>query len=477
MLVESLLRWLLGAALIAAALAAALHALMTKREPRSAMGWIVVSLAFPALGPALYFLFGINRIHTRARKLQAPPAAPGNGAAVSSDAHGVEQGQIQEAFSQQARISQAVAAAPLLQGNAVEILHNGDAAFPAMLEAIERARERIYLSSYIFESNRTGRQFIDALAAASRRGVDVRVLVDGVGEYYTWPQPSRLLRLAGVPHARFLPPRLWPPTIYINLRNHRKILCVDGQTAFTGGMNIGDRHLVERDDGRVGVIDMHFRLDGPVAHQIESVFLDDWRFATGSDDSNPPARFKPAGNALCRTVIDGPNEDIDKLPMILVGAIAAAQRRVHVMTPYFLPPAEMLGALQAAALRGVDVTIVLPGTNNLPFVHWATRNLLLELLRWGVRIYYRPGPFAHTKLFVVDDHYAQIGSANLDTRSLRLNFELVTEIYDAGMANALSTHIEAIRGTSREVTVEEIENRRTLEHFRDALCWLFSPYL
>ncbi|MBA1149038.1 cardiolipin synthase [Ectothiorhodospiraceae bacterium WFHF3C12] len=475
MFIETLFGWLLAAALLLLAVSAALHALLTKREPRAAMGWIVVCLAFPAVGAAIYFLFGINRIRTRAQKLQAPHAPPASSglSAPPTASHG----DVRPEFGQQAMISQAVSGVPLVPGNAVDILHNGEQAYPAMLAAIDGASERIFLSTYIFETNAMGRRFIEALADAQERGVDVRVLIDGVGEYYTLPRPSRLLRRENIPHARFLPPRLWPPTIFINLRNHRKLLCVDGQVAFTGGMNIGDRHMVERDDGATGVVDMHFRIAGPVVTQMESVFLEDWRFATGSDAPMPPPRAMPAGNAVCRTIIDGPNEDIDKLPLILVGAIAAARRRVKIMSPYFLPPREMMAALQSAALRGVEVSVVLPARSNLPFVDWATRNLLWELLRWGVGIYYRPGPFAHTKLFVVDDHYAQVGSANLDTRSLRLNFELVTEVYDAAIARALAGHIDSVRAQSRPVTMQEIEQRPRLERFRDAVCWLFSPYL
>lgn len=474
MWIQTLFGWLLAAAVLLLSVSAAVHALLTKREPRSAMGWIVVCLAFPVIGALVYFLFGINRIHTRAQKLQVPHAPTADGTAMPAEPGRVD---VRPEFSQQAMISEAVAGVPLVAGNHVDTYHNGEQAYPAMLEAIRGARERIFLSTYIFETNATGRRFIEALADAHLRGVDVRVLVDGVGEFYTLPWPSWLLRRENIPHARFLPPRLWPPTLYINLRNHRKVLCVDGRHVFTGGMNIGDRHLVERDDGSTGVVDMHFRLEGPVVTQVESVFLDDWRFATGTDAPSPPPRAQPAGGAICRTIIDGPNEDIDKLPLILVGAIAAARKRVSIMTPYFLPPREMMAALQSAALRGVDVSVVLPARSNLPFVDWATRNLLWELLRWGVAIYYRPGPFAHTKLFVVDDHYAQVGSANLDTRSLRLNFELVAEIYDAGIARELSGHIDAVRDESRRLDIEEIERRPRLERFRDAVCWLFSPYL
>lgn len=358
----------------------------------------------------------------------------------------------------------------------MDVLHNGEEAYPAMLDAIAGASARVDLSTYIFETNRTGRRFIDALSQAVRRGVDVRVLIDGIGEWYSVPRAGALLKREGVRVARFLPSRIVPPALHINLRNHRKILTVDGQTAFTGGMNLGDRHLAASANPR-RVADMHFRLRGPVVAQIEDVFCDDWRFVTGETLAPVTPIHARHGDAMCRTITDGPNEDLDQLAAILVGAVSAAEHRIGIMTPYFLPSRELISALQSAALRGVEVTIVLPAENNLPVVHWATRNLLWELLQHGVRVLYQPPPFAHTKLFVVDDHYTQIGSANLDPRSLRLNFELAVEVYERAFATRVLAHIDAVRARSRDVSLAEVDGRSMVLRARDAAAWLFSPYL
>lgn len=276
---------------------------------------------------------------------------------------------------------------------------------------------------------------------------------------------------------RFLPPTLLPPALHINLRNHRKILVADGRVGFTGGMNIGDRHLAGRSDNPSRVIDAHFRLTGPIVAQIEQVFLADWGFMTKEYPAPKSVFSVETGSAVCRTIIDGPNEDLDRLTAILMGAISTARRKVLIMTPYFLPSRELIAALQTAALRGIEVTIILPEKSNLPYVDWATRNMLWELLRWGGRVYYQPPPFAHTKLFLVDDHYAQIGSANIDTRSLRLNFELVVEVYDKPFAAILTHHIDKVRERAREISLKELDNRSLPIRTRDALVWLFSPYL
>ncbi len=218
--------------------------------------------------------------------------------------------------------------------------------------------------------------------------------------------------------------------------------------------------LADRSDDPDRVVDAHFRMVGPVVRQLQQVFLEDWSFVTGHEPDRFPADCQEAGSAKCRTIVEGPDEDLDKLLAVLVGAVSAARRQVAIMTPYFIPPRELVGALQAAALRGVKVTVILPAKNNLPFVHWASTNMLWEMLQRGVRVFLQPPPFVHTKLFLVDGHYVQVGSANMDPRSLRLNFELVVEIYDRDFATTIGGHFEAIRKRSREVTLEAVDGRR-----------------
>ncbi|HET9064074.1 MAG TPA: phospholipase D-like domain-containing protein, partial [Candidatus Binatia bacterium] len=421
---------IIGGVVVAVATVSAGHALLTKRDPRAALGWIAACVLFPLVGPLLYFAFGINRIRMRAQKL----VATGADGAVERIEDTVPAPGVPGELSQLERVGWALTGVPLSTGNRVELLHNGEAAFPAMLAAIERAREEIVLATYIFETNDTGRRFVDALAAARDRGVRVLVLIDGIGELYSFPWAARLLRKRDVRVLRFLPPRLLPPRLQINLRNHRKVLVVDGETAFTGGMNIGDRYLAERSENPRRVVDVHARVTGPVVHHLRRAFVEDWRWVSGETLPEIAPTTGPTGAAACRVIADGPSEDLEKIAMLLVAAISVATRRVCIMTPYFLPPRSLITALQAASLRGVEVRVVLPEKNNLPYVHWATRKMLWELLGRGVRVYLQPPPFVHTKLFRIDDDYVLLGSANIDPRSLRLNFELVLEAYDAELA-------------------------------------------
>jgi cardiolipin synthase len=467
---------------IVLSLATATHALLHKRTPSSALGWIAVCLIFPFAGAFLYFLFGINRVETRARKLEDKHS----GFTMDEETYRKATAEVSLAaaeldlprtYAQIARISDKVTRLPLVDGNRVDLLPGGESAYPEMIEAIEQASRYVFLTTYIFETNRTGRHFIKALGRAARRGVDVRVLIDGVGELYYFPRARSLLKRRGIKVARFIPPRLIPPNIHINLRNHRKILIADGQAAFTGGMNIGDRHLEQQVQNRSRVRDMHFRLKGPVVVQIEQTFLEDWGFCTGDRTAPAPAPPPASGPAICRAITDGPNEDLNKMATIIVGAISSSREEVLVMTPYFLPSLEMISALQIAALRGIEVKVVLPAKNNLPFIQWASNHMLRDLLYYGVRIFFQPPPFAHTKLFVVDRQYAQIGSANLDPRSYRLNFELMVEIYEQHVSQTIAGHIGHCIKNSQEVTLREIDQRPLVIKIRDALTWLFTPYL
>lgn len=472
--------WVAAGAYIVLATLAATHAMIYKRDPRAALGWISVCMFFPFAGSLLYYIFGINRIQTQARKLAHIRSfrlhvGYERGSIGAKSATAAQQ-ELDPRLESLVRVSDRVNSRPLIAGNRIEALQNGEQAYPAMLAAINGAVSRVWLVTYLFESDSIGAAFVEALASASKRGVEVRVIVDGVGELYSWPRTSRVLRRAGVRVARFLPPRLMPLTFSVNLRNNRKILVVDGEQGFTGGMNIGTRHLLKSISGR-RTVDLHFRVQGPVVAQLEQIFVEDWRFVTAEDLEILDVKHLSKGPTICRCLIDGPNEDLDKISLVLMGAISAAQCELVIITPYFLPSREMIASLQSAALRGVDVTIILPKKSNLRFVDWATRNLLWELLQHEVKVYYQPPPFAHTKLFVVDGVYAQIGSANLDPRSLRLNFELNLEIYGSEFVANLIDYSWEIRHNSTAITLEEVDGRRLAARLRDAVCWLFMPYL
>ncbi len=475
--------WHLGVAALSLlmSLLAAGHAIIYRRDHRAAFAWMAFVWILPLAGAVLYFIFGINRIRRRAAELREnrqrlqPPTSPL--AASSEDLrrclepNGVH-------LTGLARLVGGVVHRPLLPGNDIEPLADGDAAYPAMLEAIRQARQTLTFSTYIFDRDEAGLEFARELGAAAHRGVEVRVLIDAAGTRYSWPPILHTLRREGVTYARFLPSfALWR-LMSINLRNHRKVMVIDGRLGFTGGLNIRIGHCLERKP-RAPVRDTHFRVLGPVVAQLQGVFADDWLFTTRELLDGPSwfPSIPPAGDTLARAISDGPDEDLDKLRWTILGALSVAKSSVLVQTPYFLPDAAMISALNLAALRGVRVDIVLPARNNLPLVHWASRAHWWQVLEHGCRIWLLPPPFDHSKLLIVDEAWTLIGSANWDPRSLRLNFELNVECYDTELANKLIRPLRERIQHAHEVTLAEVDGRNLPERLRDGLARLFTPYL
>jgi cardiolipin synthase len=454
------------------------HALLNKRDPRAALGWIVTCMALPGLGALFYWLLGVNRIRTRARELQeqgqgmhwlnvGQPPSPRD----------LEHFPTSTISRSMITLADAVTRRPLVCGNAIQVLYNGEQAYPAMLEAIRTAEESIFLSSYIFKADRTGKLFVRELTAAVTRGVDVRVLLDAFGEFYAFARVRHLLKNTGVKVAIFLPTTLMR-SFYLNMRNHRKLLLVDNKIGFTGGMNICDGHLALIKNNPRRVIDIHFSLQGPICSQLHDAFMEDWHFATNEKrKARSLSTQTSVGRACCRSISAGPNEPHDKLDWILIGALTCAKSRIRIMTPYFIPSRAQLAAINTASLRGIQVEILLPEKSNLPFVAWATNAYLFELLERRVQIYFQPPPFVHSKLLLIDDEYALIGSANIDPRSLRLNFELNVEIFDKDTLSELIGHFDHSRENSRPVSLQEMDQRSLPLRLRDSFCKLLSPYL
>ena len=454
------------------------HALLTKRDPRAAVGWIITCLAIPGIGALLYWLLGVNRIRTKARELQEQgqgmhwlhvdqPPSPKD----------IEHFPTSSTSQALIKLSDAVTRRPLVFGNRITVLHNGEQAYPAMLEAIRSARECVFLSSYIIKPDEIGRQFAEALITAASRGVDVRVLIDAFGELYSLKKIRQLFRGTKVKAAAFLP-LTFLRTFHFNMRNHRKLLIVDNSYGFTGGMNIRNRHLAGDLDKPNRVIDIHFRFEGPICDQLRDAFMEDWHFATAEKRALrewPP--IPKVGTACCRGISAGPNEPHEKLNWILIGALSCAKSHIRIMTPYFIPTRAQLAAINAASLRGVRVDILLPEKNNLPYVAWASNAYLFEMLEHKTHIYFQPPPFVHSKMLMIDSEYALIGSANIDPRSLRLNFEFNVEIFDGATVNELIRHFDQCRERSHETTLEEIDQRSLPLRLRDSFCKLFSPYL
>lgn len=458
------------------------HVVLTKRDNRAAIGWVGIILLTPFVGAALYVMFGVNRIARKAKLLGRPsdPVSKVDLGHLRMSAKDVQEtlGPHAEQLIPLADYVHRVTHQPLLCGNEVVPLTDGDLAYGAMLKAIDEAQHSVSLGTYIFDNDDAGRTFAAALSRATQRGVEVRVLIDDVGTRYTFPTIKKLLRESNVRFATFLPTLIPWKLNYSNLRNHRKIMVADGRIGFTGGMNIRQGHRVTN-PGRYPIHDMHFQLRGPVVAQMQETFAQDWAFATGESLAGDQwfPQIEPAGPMLCRGIVDGPDINADKISLSLLGAIACARRKVTIITPYFLPDYPLIMALNVADLRGVDVRVILPERNNLRMVQWASTAQLWQVLKRGVRVFLTPEPFDHSKMMVVDDVWSLIGSANWDPRSLRLNFEFNVECYDRQLALQLQGIIDQKMQAAREITLSDVDGRPLWMRLRDGVARLATPYL
>ena len=453
---------------LALASAVTIHALLNKREVGAALGWIGLSWLAPFIGGFLYFVAGINRVRRRAQRLRRKTRTRRQAQEIDED----PDDDLEPLQRGVTRISRR----PLEIGNAFEVYQDGDEAYPPMLAAIDGATRSIGLSSYIFATDKAGMRFVDALAAAKARGVEVRVIIDGVGGNWIFSSAYHALRRRGVAAGRFLhSPLPWRMPL-VNLRSHKKILVVDGAIGFTGGMNIRNDNVMALQP-KHPVADTHFKVTGPVVSQLVDAFADDWAFVTGEqlDGDEWFPDLASAGAAKARVLTSGPDQDLEKIEFCIMQAIACARDTIDVMTPYFLPDDRLITALSLAAMRGVKVNVVIPKHSNKRVVDWATRANIGGMLKDGVRVKLGAPPFRHSKVMVVDSEWCLIGSANWDLRSFRLNFELCMEVYDESLALGMKRFVS--RQGNETMTDKQLRARSLPVRLRDAAVRLAMPYL
>ena len=472
MVLDGDLAWVVGevaaGAHIVIATGVTAHVLLYKRNIGTSISWMGIAWLSPFIGGVLYFALGINRVKRRAKRLwraRVPPyavPAPKPGAADRDPLTPLEY-----AIGQLTGLSAE-------QGNDAGLLRNGDEAYPAMVAAIDGAEKTVGLSSYIFRADTAGGRFIDALIRAQQRVVQVRVLIDGVGGGYFWSGTYMALRRAGVPVARFLHSYFPWRTPFLNLRNHRKLLVVDGRLAFLGGINIGDENVLAGAPAHP-VRDTHFSIEGPVVAQIVEAFGDDWLFETGEKlpDEGWFPDLSPCGKLRARVVASGPDEELEQIEFVALHAISCARQSIRIATPYFLPPDVLTTALGLAAMRGLTVDIVVPEHSNHTVLDWARRVPMRQMIEAGCRVWLRPAPFDHSKLMTIDDTWSMIGSANWDTRSFRLNFELNMEVQGPEFARLITD----LAGTSRPLTLEDLDGDSLALRLRNSAARLLQPYL
>ncbi|KFN45574.1 hypothetical protein N790_09730 [Arenimonas malthae CC-JY-1] len=459
--------WLVGTWVLYLAVLAG-WIVLQKREPIATLSWLLSLAALPVLGLLIYHFFGPQRIVRQRRRRSL--ARRGLQSALPADLHPSED------CATVARLAQAATGYAPCTATDARLLVGGQATLDALLEAIAAARHHLHVEYYIFEPDRTGTRVRDALAAKAREGVRVRLLLDALGSGRLGRAFLAPLLEAGVELAWFHPARLrwlWRPRI--NLRNHRKIVVADGRVAFTGGINVTDDEN-EAVNPRA-FHDLHLRLEGEIVRWLQLAFLEDWHYATGvaprDDGLWPPA---PPGRMVAQALPAGPDSPWEPVHRVKVEAIHQANHRVWLVTPYFVPGEAARMALTSAALRGLDVRVVVPARSDSRVVSAAARSYFDELTAAGVRVFEYQPRMLHSKALLVDDDTCIIGSANFDHRSFRLNFELSVLLHDAGVAAGLEAELQATLAHCREVRAGS-PPAPFLRRLGDASARLLSPLL
>lgn len=429
--------------------------IVARRESAATLSWILALLLIPYVGMLFYWIFGEVRLHRTTRRRRSTKRLLAQALADERERRRIAAASSPDPTDDDVvHLVARITGVPAVGGNAIQIFADPDVATERMIAAIDGATATIHFEVYQFKKDESGTLYRDHLAAAARRGVKVRLLVDDVGSLWTPRSFFRPIVEAGGEVERFLPVNLLRGLYHANLRNHRKILVVDGARAFTGGLNVGDEYGGLRKRRFGPWRDTHVELRGPVVASLQDTFVEDWVFATHREIAVEEAfpDLEPAGAEVVQVIASGPDSDWESIHHAIFAAVTGAQHHAYLTTPYFVPDRALLVAMQTAALRGVDVRVLMPERSDHFLVRAAGRYHYEELLRAGIRVYEFGKGMLHAKTLEIDHRCAMIGSANLDLRSFRLNFELNVAAYGSGVAAEVHSQFLRDLEDSREIT-------------------------
>jgi cardiolipin synthase len=465
--------WML-AGILTIDLIAIVRAVTRARGVQKTLAWLLAIIAFPGIGGVLYLTMANPSIRrTTRRRIARRTSLRG------SAHHGRAQIEAEPRLSSEAEPVFALASRtvglPPTAGNRVEMLVEEMRTFKKMEQALERAQHTIWTQYYIVQNDETGRRFLDILAERARAGVEVRFLFDAFGSWRLDPACTRAIREAGGHVEAFLPVNPLRRRWAVHLRNHRKIVIVDGETGFTGGMNVGDEYSgrARRRGGKV-FRDTNLEIHGPAVADLAQIFIEDWAYATGETLEGPAPTQPVPGSSSVAIVPSGPDQEYNASQLVYFSLINSARRRLWLTCPYFIPDEAILSALLAATLRGVDVRLLAPAASDVFVAALAGRSYFPPLARAGVRIYEYLPAILHAKTMVVDDELSLVGSANVDIRSFVYNFEISVLIGDPAFAAVLAERFEEDQLKSREYVIGSTSfGARLLQ----GCARLFSPLL
>lgn len=459
--------------------------LMSKPDATSAVAWCLLIFFLHIFGIVLFLLFGYQHVRRplarkkRHRAKYHDPPAPTNYSTFTAWVH--QQPTPSDARSTLAGLAEKLGGSPVTDGNHVEFYVDGPPAFDAMIAAIQGAKHHIHLEFFIIHPDTLGQRIVDELVAKARQGVKVRLLFDAIGTRGLSKRLLAPLHEAGGQTSAFLSLSLWRRRFQINLRNHRKILIVDGEIGFIGGLNIGDEYMgLSRYFGYWR--DTHLRIRGPAVYDLQRVFVEDWDFSYEEriSDEEEPLYFRaiPGGGRFPLQIVDsGPDQDYKAIREVFFAAIAKAKRRLWIATPYFVPDSGLLDAMRLAAISGIDVRLLFQKKPDRYVPYYAGRYYFPDIMAAGVKIFQYAKGMMHAKVLLIDDDFASIGTANFDNRSMFLNFEVTCLFYSLEAIQVIEAMFERDFADSDALDREKFAKRSLAVQLLENGCRLFSPVL
>ncbi len=438
------------------------------------LAWIFAIIAFPGIGAFSYLLFANPSIKSTTRRKRLTAEAVRKAMTARIGVNSIkDQGSV-------LHLSSALTGLLPTTGNSVDLLTENKNAFDQIEQAIEEAKQSIWAEYYIISNDETGRHFLDLLAAKASKGIEVLLLYDAIGSLGIDKKRLSEIRAAGGRAEPFLPVNPLKKRWSVHLRNHRKIIIIDGKIGFTGGMNMGNEYSGRkwRKKTITHFRDTHLAVRGPAVYDLSQIFKEDWKFAT--DETLPcpePSAIYEQGASVVAVVPSGPDQKYNASSLVYFSGITSAQKCCYLSTPYFIPDEPTLQALISAAVRGVDVRMLVPERTDIAIVGLAARSYYPKLIHAGVRIFEYQASMLHSKSLAVDGAWGIVGSANADIRSFRLNFELGVIITDDIFAQHLENRFFQDLSQSKEIRVEDLYQRGVTERLWQGLCRLLSPLL
>lgn len=440
------------------------------------LAWLFAIIAFPGAGAIAYLSLANPSVRRAKKRKRIRAAVVRTLIASRTRAQQSPQRLLEESIL---NLAASLTGLPPSVGNSAELLAEDYQAFEQIEGALRNAKRSIWVEYYIISRDVTGDRFLDILLSKAREGVEVRLIYDAVGSLGIDAKRLKAIKAAGGKVEAFLPVNPLRRRWSVHLRNHRKMIIVDGETAFTGGMNVGDEYSGRaRRKGKVYFHDTHLKLRGPAVGDLAQTFAEDWSFSTGDTLEPMPHPIPIEGaSSIISIVPSGPDQEHNANGMVYFAGIAFARERVYLTSPYFIPDEPTVRALISAAMRGVDVRVLVPARSDVRLVGPAARSYFPVLVRGGVRVFEYQPSMLHAKTMVVDGTWGIVGSANVDIRSFMLNFELGTLVFDPAFAALLEKRFITDLENSAKVTARDMEQRSFMRKLKDGAIRLLSPLL